>query len=157
MTYLENKREEIGKVIAVFLPFKKRKKKKYKSVNPYFRLKFYSKTQNSFKPYKLLTIQNILVKPKNLSQRIKIDVSEYNIPFPENGIFVGVEVINPNTVTKQKSVYVIAPALELTQTKNNVTFKRYLGKKWFLDKTFSPINSRYYKTLNIGLNVKYKK
>ena len=62
------------------------------------RLRIYNvRTTSQKRPEDDLLFENVIVKPKN--GWVTIDVSKYNVPFPRNGVFVGVDWLESNVMT----------------------------------------------------------
>ncbi|WP_290701696.1 carboxypeptidase-like regulatory domain-containing protein [Lacinutrix sp.] len=157
VTYIENEKGKDGKVEKVILSFKEKKESSIKTYKAFFRVKFFEKQDSLFNPGKLLCYENIIVKPLNKTYKIIIDLKEFNIKFPKNGIIVGLETINPEPKAPSNSMYVVAPTLVKSHTNKPFSWSRYRGKQWYLNKRKSPFKKKYYTSLFIGLKVKYKK
>lgn len=156
-TLIENDKFKEGRIIDVIFHLNKNKSNVYDTYPAYFRIKFYEYNKDLDEPGKLLSHEDILIKPENKSQKYKLDVSQYNILMPRNGVIVGIEVINPNIELPKNPMYVIAPRLTKTQTRKPLSWSSYLGKKWYKNKRKSRINNKFYTSLYFNLKVAYKK
>jgi len=100
---------------------------------------FYSVDENGF-PGKELLKKDLIVNIKNGGKSSKVNVSDYNLTMPKNGIFVGFEKLmiennklertsidrNTNKLTTQKLYY---PFVLYNYVQNPKTFS-FLGGKW---------------------------
>jgi len=158
VTYIENKNFALGKVSSVILHLKKVDDfLDYNIEKTYYRLKFYDVSSSEFKPNQVLCTKEILIKPNNISQELLIDVDSYNIQFPLNGFFVGVEVVSPNGRSRVYDKVYKSPALVITHTKQPLSFMRFPGRKWFIQNGKSWIRKKRYQTLLVDVNVRFAK
>ncbi|MGB1307983.1 MAG: carboxypeptidase-like regulatory domain-containing protein [Oceanihabitans sp.] len=156
-TLIENDKFKDGKVTGVIFHLNKNKSDLFEIYPAYFRIKFYEYNNDLDMPGKLLSHENILIKPENKSQKYKLDVSQYNILMPKNGIVVGIEVINPNIELPKNNMYAISPTLTRTQTRKPMSWSSYLGKKWHLNKRKSRVNNKFYTSMYFNLTVEFRK
>ena len=125
--YIDNPRNEKGKIKRAYIELKKRKNANYIAT---FNLKFYEYNEKNKKPGKALYNKNILVKPKNKKYRLWIDVSELNIKFPKNGVCLGVEMINTIGIVEKYSYFGPMYRYTITENKNSMTWSNYHNTGW---------------------------
>lgn len=126
--YIENSvSDKNGKVKRVYIDLKKRDNADYIAM---FNIKFYEYDETNNKPGKELYSKNIYVNPKNHKYRLWVDVENYNIKFPKNGICIGVELIN--TQGKVDKYARFGPMFRYTISKNNkpITWSNYHNTGW---------------------------
>ncbi|WP_312902234.1 carboxypeptidase-like regulatory domain-containing protein [Chryseobacterium taichungense] len=125
--YIENPTQTAGKVKRTYIDLKRRDNADYIAM---FNIKFYEYDEKNNVPGKELYSKNIYVNPKNHKYRLWIDVEEYNIKFPKNGICVGVELIN--TVGKVEKYAKFGPMFRYTISKKNrpITWSNYHNTGW---------------------------
>lgn len=127
-SYIENKYHKKGIIKEVLLSLNKTKK--YDFIATY-NVKFYSYDSIRKQPGAALFEQNIFVKPENKTYKLKINVENYNIRLPKEGVCVGIELVNVENF-KTTTMSKIAPAIIFTFTKaNNLTWQRFMNKKWW--------------------------
>ena len=120
-------------------------------------MNFYACDNSKLSPGKRLSYEAILIKPENKTQKITIDVSEYHVLFPFEGIFIGVETINPSVKKPKNPMYVTSPNLLETHDKKALSWTRFSGKKWFKSNRKSVFKKNYYTNPLIQLEVQYRK
>lgn len=91
-----------------------------------FRLKIYSVDKNKF-PEKNLLKNNVIVSPKNKSKWISIDLEEYLISLPENGIAIGIEWLYP---TQSKILNKAGPKIGILKDSSQIYFLKSNQSKW---------------------------
>lgn len=125
--YIENPTQTAGKVKRTYIDLKRRDNADYIAM---FNIKFYEYDEKNNVPGKELYSKNIYVNPKNHKYRLWIDVEEYNIKFPKNGICVGVELIN--TVGRVEKYAKFGPMFRYTSSIKNksITWSNYHDTGW---------------------------
>lgn len=125
--YIENPIQTMGKVRRAYIDLKKRHNADYIAM---FNIKFYEYDEKNNIPGKELYSKNIYITPKNHKYRLWIDVEDYNIKLPKNGICVGVELIN--TVGKVDKYAKFGPMFRYTLSKKNksITWSNYHNTGW---------------------------
>lgn len=126
--YIENSfSEKSGKVKRVYIDLKRRDNVDYVAM---FNIKFYKYDETNNKPGEELYSKNVYVNPKNQKYRLWIDVEDYNIRFPKNGICIGVELIN--TQGKVDKYARFGPMFRYTISKKNkpITWSNYHNTGW---------------------------
>jgi len=157
ITFIENEKNKKGKITNVELNFKANKRENIKTYKAYFRVKFYELDSITKAPGKLLSYDDIIIKPENKTQKVKVDLEDNFILFPKNGVFVGLEVIKPSSVTVNSSMYDVAPAITKSHTETPLSWYRYRGKNWFLNDRKSPFKKKFYTSNYVSIDVKYIK
>lgn len=125
--FIDNPRNVKGKVKRVYIDLKRRKNADYIAT---FNIKFYEFDSRNNKPGKMLYSENIYVTPRNRKYRLWIDVKNFNIAFPKNGICVGVELVN--TVGKVKKYAYFGPMFRYTinTDRQSITWSNYHNAGW---------------------------
>lgn len=125
--FIDNPKDTRGKLKRVYIDLKKRKNANYVAT---FNIKFYELDSINNKPGKLLHNNNLYIVPKNRKYRLWIDVMDIGVPFPKNGIFVGVEMVN--TYGKVKKYSNFGPMFRYTihKDKNARTWSNYHNSGW---------------------------
>ena len=102
-----------------------------------FRLRLFQADENNLPGDDLLS-ENIIVESSRRSELIKIDMEKYNLVLPENGLFIGVELlIIPENLyyavlpDASDSIALYSPFLSFFPTRNeNVVYWIYSGGVW---------------------------
>ncbi|ATA75052.1 hypothetical protein CGC52_06240 [Capnocytophaga sp. H2931] len=150
--FIENKTRKTGQITAVMLYFKSETNELYEQLEAFFRLNFYNVDDRGF-PKETLSKELFLIKPGVKQQKIRVDLSNYGLPFPEKGIFVGVEVINPTEKQPKGSLYVTKPSLVHTHTDKNIVITRFRGKEWYKNSKKSTFKKEYYAVPRVKMEV----
>lgn len=151
---LKNKKKKLGKLKEVSFFIKYDKESKIRKYPAYFRLKFYSYNIKGDKPGKLLSFDNILLKPNKDSHKIKVNVGDSNILFPVEGVMIVVEIINAGSPPKN-SLYKTTPSLVWTHSKKQKTWISYRGKKWKKKNRESVFKNKLYSNLLVNAKIYY--
>jgi len=104
-----------------------------------FRIRFYKKEKETGKPSNDIIREGIIAFSRKIDGKVKVDVSKYDIEFPKEGFFVGLERLNipynfyEYSYTKEGSrkKYVsksLAPSFGATYTKDSIHM--YSKGKW---------------------------
>lgn len=115
-----------------------------------YSVKFYEYDVKNQKPGKELYDKNIIVEPGNKSQNLEIDVDSLNIPFPKNGVCVGVEYLNTKYVNPKKVFAIIAPGMNFYEEENLkpiMSWVRYRGEDWEFKSSISSFKNRRYQNV----------
>lgn len=125
--YLGNPENTNGKLKRVYIDLKGRSHADYIAM---FNIKFYEYDEKHNQPGKELYHHNLYVYPENRKYRLWINVEDLHIKFPENGICIGVELIN--TVGKVDKYAKFGPIFRYTVSKirRPVTWSAYHDKGW---------------------------
>jgi len=154
---IKNTESKEGKLKELAFYLKENKTSIYEVLPVYYKIKFYNYDSLNDEPRELLSYENIIIKPKNKTQKIIVDLEGYNILFPLNGICVGIEAVNPKSIKSTKSMYTIAPILLKTHDKKALSWSSFRGKKWNKNNRISVFKRKMFVNPLINLEVKFKK
>lgn len=116
-----------------------------------YNIKFYNYDSINNQPGELLYHENVFVKPENKTYKLKINVENLNIKLPKNGICIGIELVNLEN-HKTSSMSKIAPQINFTHTEQrNITWARFMNKKWTLHTHKSRAKKGQYINANINI------
>lgn len=162
--FIQNEKEKSGKLVELSFWVAEDEELFYNKRLTWFRVKFYNFDQKNNEPKDLLSFRDILLKPKNNTKQLKVDLSEYHIAFPENGIFVVLETVNPKPNEKDDSKYLTYPRLIYSKDKVNNTWTSYRNQDWFQSsdkhmhtQAIAGRKKKYYINPAIEIKVKYEK
>lgn len=107
------------------------------STPAFFRLRVLQADENQ-KPANDLITENIIVEVKRAEELVRVNLENYHLNFPENGIFIGFELMlrpeNKKTVLlpdNSGSVVLYSPYLQYYEVKNaDFSYWLYAGGKW---------------------------
>lgn len=124
--------------------------KKFKLVD--LEINIYKIDSLTEKPLEKLNNQKIVYTPKNRNkENVKINIQDYHIPFPKEGVLVSVKWLG-NIGDKK-----IGPAIRLTNYEENLTYARFSeSKEWERIPSLSKDKSSFTNVM-IGLEVYVKK
>ena len=153
---IKNSSNKKGILKTIILSLNKVKKYDYLSS---YNIKFYEFDEKTNEPGDLLHYENLIVTPENKTYKLKIDVEELDIPFPKNGICIGVEIINTQYKESIKSMAYMAPKINFTHTKEKeiLTWSRFRNKNWKIHTKRSSVRKNEYINGEINLEVKLEK
>lgn len=125
-----------------------------------FNIKFYEYDVKNKKPGNEIYSKPIFVELKNKTYSLNIDVEAFNIPFLENGICVGVEVINTKYKKPKLAGAFTAPSINferIRKSKNEESWVRYRNSgNWNFNSYLGNDNKgKFYDRLKIDLTVKF--
>ena len=150
--FIENTTDQdnqIEKVKVTFFPEKSKIAERFK-----IRCRLYENRNK--KPFHELTESNIIAELKPLDKNLEFNLENYNISFPLNGIWIGIEVVGYYNFDnlfiplengkagkatyknngKIKNIDLVSPSYELVKSKSNIHYYT----KDFLDKWKKGIN-----------------
>jgi len=125
---MKNERKELGRIKSIKLYFRNNTKANFIAK---YRVKIYSynKTEN-IPDYNLLS-EDIIISPKNKTYQYVLDLKDKKIPFLEDGVCVGLELVDENNTSKQGDK--IGPGLRLTYgEENEQTWNNYRNRGWYM-------------------------
>lgn len=155
--FIENPKRKLGKVEGITLYFDRGRRDNLHEVKQaYFKVSFYTRGKDGF-PKEYITYENLVLKPTEKSSKITLNLSEYDIPFLREGIFVGILPINATTTAPKSSMYVISPYFEYTYTEKVEKFTRFMGKKWKKSNEKSYFKKEYYNVPRFNISIRYQK
>lgn len=115
-------------------------------------INFYKVDTLTGKPTEKINVKQIIYVPKSKSRgRIKINVENYHIPFPLNGIFASIKWL-PNEVNDKK----VGPSLRETDYEEQISYSRYKDGNWTRIPNISRKPNMYTNAM-IGLEVYIKR
>ncbi len=165
--YVKNPYNKKGKIKSIILEVSKLKgyleNKKYKiDYLATFNLKFYKYDIQKNKPGKEIYSKNLIIEPENKNYKLTIDVDSLQIPFPENGVCVGVEIINTKYKNPKTTFAYISPVMNFyknTEFSPTNSWIRYRNeeKKDFETPVFQDLKGKKYYTPIIDLIVNIEK
>lgn len=148
---IENQKKEIGQIKSLKLYIRKNKKAEFIAK---FRIKFYSYNKAENKPGESLLDEDLIISPKNKNYQYIIDLENKKLPFLEDGICVGIEMVDENNVSKKGEK--IGPGIRFTYGENRqLTWYNYRNKTWGENKIVNK-NSNNISNLMVGLTVLMK-
>jgi hypothetical protein len=140
--FIKNEENIVGKLNKVYVKLKKMKKSfpDYKLYTAMFNVKIYEFDKEKNTPGKLISKENIYIKPRNAKYTLWVDLVKYNIMVPKEGVCVGLEMINPYGKVRKYDYF--GPMYRYTLSKDNKakTWSNYRDTGW---KNGSTKHSRY--------------
>lgn len=148
---IKNPYHKKGKLHKVILSLNEMEKPDYLAT---YNIKFYEYDSENNSPGEEIYFENLIVQPENKTYKLKINVDSLSIPFPENGICIGVEIVNSKYNEPTKSMAHIAPKINFTHTDMDIlTWNRFRNKKWRVDTHKSPFRKDF---INGMINIEIK-
>lgn len=153
--FIENRREKIGKIENITFYFGEEENNTlYEKKTAIFKISFYKKGKDEY-PNEYILNETFLLKPEK-QKKIKLHFSDVFIPFPKQGIFVGIEVVNPSTEMPKSSLYITSPSLIHTHVDKSVSFSRFRGKKWNQVSKRAHLKTNSYTSPKLKIQVSYQ-
>lgn len=153
-TFIENKYRKKGVLKEIILNLNKSKKYDFLAT---YNIKFYSYDSINKQPGELIYFENVFIKPENKTYQLKIDIEDLNIKLPAYGICIGVEIVNIENF-EINSMSKIAPEINFTHTaKKNISWSRFMNKKWTLSTYESKAKKGQYVNANINITAKIER
>lgn len=164
--YIKNPYNKKGKIKSIIFGVSKLKgyleNKKYKiDYLTTFNIKFYSYDNHKQKPGKEIYSKNIIIEPEDKTYNITVNTDSLQIPFPENGVCIGVEIINTKYKNPKTTFVYISPVMnfyknsELSPTNSWIRYRN--EKSDFSTPIFQDIKGKSYHTPIIDLVVSIEK
>ncbi|WP_026717268.1 carboxypeptidase-like regulatory domain-containing protein [Flavobacterium gelidilacus] len=123
---IENPKNEVGRIKSVKLYVRKNKNADFIAK---FRIKIYSYDKVNNKPSENLLAEDLIISPKNKTYQYVIDLENKKIPFLEDGVCVGIELVDENNTSKNGDK--IGPGFRFTYGENKqLTWYNYRDKGW---------------------------
>lgn len=123
---VENPKAELGRIKSLKLYIRKNKNADFIAK---FRIKIYSYNKIENKPEENLLTEDLIISPKNKTYQYVIDLEDKKIPFLEDGVCVGIELVDENNRSKKGDK--IAPGFRFTYgEKKQLTWYNYRNKGW---------------------------
>lgn len=162
--FIYNKRKRKGKLSEISFFLQRNEQSTFRCYPTYYRVKFYEYDDELKRPGKLLSFEPILVNPKgNINQKIILDLSDKHILFPEKGLCVGIETVNPRPKQKINKIHTTYPNLVWTLDDERLTWMSFMNKPWWEKNRKTPSNRPFskkkmlYTNPLIQLEVQYRK
>ena len=97
------------------------------------RIRVYSNQDNL--PGKDLLSQNVMVKIKKKAKNVNVDISNYSIEFPPEGLFIGIDLLgthdqNDIFTPYNKSKTPLNLRIEFSEGASYLTYKKFFGTDW---------------------------
>lgn len=125
--YVENPKAKIGRIKSVKLYVRKNRNADFVAK---YRINVYSYDNETGKPGDNLLTQNVVIAPKNKTYQYVINLEKFKVPFPENGVCIGIELVDENNTSKKWDK--IGPGLRFTHGEaKQLTFGNYRNRGWF--------------------------
>lgn len=143
--YIENPRKTTAKLKRVYIDVKKRKNANLVAT---LNIKVYELDTINNQPGEPLYSKNIYITPKNKTYRLWVDVEDLGVFFPENGVCIGVEMINP--FGKDKASLYFGPMFRYTLNDQRIykTWSNYHYSGW----KGSSLNHKKFKRYKTGVS-----
>ena len=154
--YIANPYKKNGIVNTVIISLNKQKEYDYLAS---FNIKFYEYDTRTQKPGALIHHDNLIIHPENKTYKLTLDVEELDIPFLENGICIGVEILNTKYEEPTKFMAKMAPKINFTHTKEKkiLTWSRFRNKDWKIYTRQSRARKKDFINGEINIEVKIEK
>jgi len=155
--YIDNKKNTPGKLLKVTFYLRNYKIFFGTKLPVHYRLRLYHIDTISKKPKDLVLLKrDIVIKPENKKQNFELDLTNYNIKFPKEGLYVGLQSINPSLIQPKKGLfYEITPLPVQSHVKKTSSFFRDLGGKWHSFEHLGSLKKNHHKDLIIDVELKY--
>ena len=155
--YIDNKKNTPGKLLKVTFYLRNYKNSFGTKLPVHYRLRLYHIDTISKKPKDLVLLKrDIVIKPENKKQNFELDLTNYNIKFPKEGLYVGLQSINPSLIQPKKGLfYEITPLPVQSHVKKTSSFFRDLGGKWHSFEHLGSLKKNHHKDLIIDVELKY--
>ncbi|ELY2010275.1 carboxypeptidase-like regulatory domain-containing protein [Flavobacterium psychrophilum] len=168
-TYIKNSEHKKGKTTAVILDLKKITQ--YNKDNPKWKLdyisdyniKFYEIDLQNNRPGAEIYNKDIIVNPENKTRNFKISIDSLNIPFPESGVCVGVEMINTRYKNPKEVFATIGPRINFTENRDTNPVMAWSRFRYDKEWKFEPVariqdrKGRRYNMMIVDLIIKPEK
>ncbi|WP_258012198.1 carboxypeptidase-like regulatory domain-containing protein [Flavobacterium psychrophilum] len=168
-TYIKNSEHKKGKITAVILDLKKITQ--YNKDNPKWKLdyisdyniKFYEIDLQNNRPGAEIYNKDIIVNPENKTRNFKINIDSLNIPFPESGVCVGVEMINTRYKNPKEVFATIGPRINFTENRDTNPVMAWSRFRYDEEWKFEPVariqdrKGRRYNMMIVDLIIKPEK
>jgi len=121
--FVRNDINEEGTIKKLMVKFKKVKN------NPLIRFRLYANNGTGQGPGTEIPTKIAPIQLKTNKKKLVVDISDFNIPFPLEGIFVGVEIVNGGYYDKNTGYNY--PFFMVTEKENGYnTWMSFMGNNW---------------------------
>lgn len=126
--HVKNERKELGRIKSIKLYFRNNTKANFIAK---YRIKIYSYNKTDNKPDENLLSEDIIISPKNKTYQYVLDLKDKKIPFLEDGVCIGLELVDENNTSKKGDK--IGPGLRLTYGEEiEQTWNNYRNRGWYM-------------------------
>ena len=147
----KNEKKEIGRVKSIKLYIRKNRDANFIAK---FRIKIYSFDKTKNIPDENLLKEDIIISPKNKTYQYVLDLKDKKIPFLEDGVFIGIELVDENNTSKKGDK--IGPGLRLTYGEDSeLTWNNYRNRGWYKPHNFDRMRNKM-ANLMIGMTILMK-
>lgn len=154
---VNNNKNTPGKLLNVTFYFKSFENSFGPNLPVHYRVNFYYVDAISKKAKDLVLLESdIIIKPedKNKKQGFEVNLKNYNIKFPKEGLFIGLQAINPSLTQPKAGVfYKTTPMLLGSYVKKASSYYRNLSGQSFGN--MKGIKKNHYIDLLIDVELKY--
>lgn len=148
---LKNERQELGRIKSIKLYIRKNRDANFIAK---FRIKIYSYNKTENIPDENLLNEDIIISPKNKTYQYVLDLKKKKIPFLEDGVCVGIELVDENNTSKKGDK--IGPGLRLTYGENNeLTWNNYRNRGWYMPHNYDRTKNKM-ANLMVGMTILMK-
>lgn len=138
-TYISNEEKIIAKIKSIKIELMKGHWQKREALYMPFKVNLYTIDTITKMPQKKIIDEGILIK-KDKSNEIEVDISEYDLDFPQNGIFVSVDILSSDYYYNNGFRFNKGPSfkyLKILKNQNYFTVKKVNeNNDWNLITTF---------------------
>lgn len=125
---VKNERQELGRIKSIKIYFRNNTNANFIAK---YRVKIYSYNKTENIPDENLLKEDIIITPKNKTYQYVLDLKDKKIPFLEDGVCIGLELVDENSTSKKGDK--IGPGLRLTYgEKNEKTWNNYRNRGWYM-------------------------
>lgn len=132
-TYIPNTQRKKGAMGAITLYLEKFPKASDMDYLASYKISFYTYDAATKQPGRELYDKVIIAYPEDKTYRFMVDVEALKIPFPADGVCVGVEIINTRYINPKSTFAYIGPLLgfyEYQLNNNPQSWVRYRNEGW---------------------------
>lgn len=123
---VENPKNEMGRIKSIKLYIRKNKAADFIAK---FRITLYAFDKKARHPGESLLTEDLIISPKNRTYQYVVEVEDKKIPFPEDGVCVGIELVDENNSAKKGAK--IGPGFRFTYGESqSLTWHNYRNQGW---------------------------
>lgn len=148
---VENPKNEIGRIKSLKLYIRKNKEADFIAK---FRIKIYSYNKSKNIPGESILNEDLIISPENKNYQYVIDLENKKLPFFEDGVCIGIEMVDENIISKKGDK--IGPGVRFTYGENRqLTWFNYRNRDWGKNKLYNKTNNNI-SNLMVSLTVLIK-
>jgi hypothetical protein len=155
-----NDLEQEGVIKNLYFKIKHERDKKYKDNQIQLRIRIYSGIAYKNKLQIDLLRENVIVIMKQHQKHISVNLEKYNVPFPKEGIIVGIDImgyLDKNNNLLEGSIGQCRKNIYLRQTnkieKENSFFKNFNKTEWYSNSKFTKPQTNEVVIMNVMFGV----